>query len=100
MAAKGEATVFAALNVAILSYLLVALCVDASGLSRGFFTDYVCGLTPTWLVPINVLLLVFGLVRVKRLRFWVLVPATSLILSLCFRDSFLFWVLRRYVPGK
>ena len=100
MTARAQTRIFGALSLTILLCLLGALGVAVLGVERGLFTDYLCGLMPLWLVPANAVLLVVGLVGVRTLRCWVLVPGAALVLSLCFRDSVLFWLLGGYVPGR
>jgi hypothetical protein len=100
MSRKSLTRVFISLNLAIILYLLTALWVDRAGITRGYFTDYFCGIIPAWLVPINLLLFFVGLSGLKILRFCVLLPLIALALALCFRDSLLFWLFGRWVPGK
>jgi hypothetical protein len=88
-------------NLAIVVYLLAALYVEHfSGVSRGDFTDLFCDLLPVLVLPVALVLLVFGLWYVRAYRYGVSLPALAVLLTLLFRGTVLFWLLGGYVPGR
>ena len=90
---------FKAVNGALIVLLLAALCIEHSHFTRGYFTDYFCQLFPTTVPPLGLFLFVYGLIKVRSLRFWILLPLVVLGLAFCFSSTLSLLVVRRVCAG-